>query len=54
MRNSDLDREAQTVEQDASNINVVSSILTAVYVKEFFTFPFETHIHLRASLPKNM
>ena len=32
----DLDRVAQTVEHDASNIKVVSSILTAV--KEFFIF----------------
>ena len=35
------DRVAQVVERDASNIKVVSSILTAV--KVFFTFPVERH-----------
>ena len=41
MRYSYSDRIAQVVERDASNIKVVSSILTAV--KVFFTFPVETH-----------
>ena len=41
MRHSNLDRAAQTVERDASNIKVVISILTAV--KVLFTFPVETH-----------
>ena len=34
-------RVVQMAERDASNIKVVSSILTAV--KVFFTFPVETH-----------
>ena len=40
MRYSYSDRVAQVVERDASNIKVVSSILTAV--KVIFTFPVET------------
>ena len=41
VRYSHSDRVAQVVERDASNIKVVSSILTAVTV--FFTLPVETH-----------
>ena len=42
-------RTHTTVKHDASNIKVVSWILTAV--KVFFPFSVETHINLRAFLP---
>ena len=44
MRYSYSDRIAQVVERDASNIKVVSSIVTAV--KVFFTFPVERHLYV--------
>ena len=49
MRYSYSDCVAQMVERDASNIKVVSSILTVV--NEFFTFPVETHSQLRTLFP---
>ena len=49
MRYSYSDRVAQMVERDASNIKVVSSILTVV--KVFFTFMVEMH-SLESTFPK--